>query len=361
MSSKIISLLALLLWCLTPAWAADHQVSVGVGGLMFSPMSLTINAGDTVTFVSNTSTPHNVHSAASDSQQFDCAKGCTGDGKGGNGAVAAGPWSATVAFPNAGTFGYQCDLHVSSGMTGVITVQAAAPAADFGLSAQASSVSVVQGASVDNTITISPLNGFTGSPALTASGLPSGASTTFRSSSATSSVVTLATSAATPVGTSTVTVTGTAGSLTHTATFNLAVGAATPPPPAFSIQPGTTGLWYNTTQSGQGFDIEVIDSTSMLAVWYVFDAAGNPLWLTAIGNYSGDTATLDVHSAAGGFFPPNFDQTKITRPHWGSFNFTFSDCNHGNVTWTPDAGLAGFSAGSLPITRLTLPSGLSCP
>ncbi len=84
MCTKIASFLTLLLFvCAVPAWAVDHPVAVGPNGeLMFSPMTLTINAGDTVTFTNNNNDiPHNVHSAATDSMQFECAHGCNGDGK----------------------------------------------------------------------------------------------------------------------------------------------------------------------------------------------------------------------------------------------------------------------------------------
>ncbi len=261
-----------------------------------------------------------------------------------------------MTFPSAGTFNYQCDEHVSFGMTGTITVQGAAATPDFSLAAQSGSLSVAQGATATDTISITPVNGFTGSVTFAASGLPSGVTASFGSASSTGSTLTLTADSTAAAGTSTVTVTGTSGSLTHSVSVNLTVTAATA---AFSITRGISGLWYNAAQSGQGFDIQVLDGTNIIAVWYVFDANGNNFWLTAQGTYSGNSATLNVTQTSGGDFPPNFDQSKITHTPWGTFNLSFTDCNTGNAVWTPT--VSGFTSGSLNIVRVTSIGGVSCP
>ncbi|WP_332024482.1 plastocyanin/azurin family copper-binding protein [Rudaea sp.] len=140
----------------------------------------------------------------------------------------------------------------------------------------------------------------------------------------------------------------------------ITVNAATPPPPTFAITPGLTGTWYNNTQSGQGFNVEVLANNLIGAFWYVFDDTGHNLFLIGVGNYSGNTATFNVAETTGGFFPPAFDSTKITRPPWGTLSFTFTDCNNGTVTWTP-IDTTHFSGGTLAITRLTSVGGLACP
>ena len=106
------------------ASASDHQVTVGGSNDMFSPATLTINAGDTVTFT-EVSGSHNV---VSDTGIFRCANGCDGDGKGGSGNVAGNNWSVTIPFATAGTFGYYCEAHGSPGvgMHGTIRVNAVA-------------------------------------------------------------------------------------------------------------------------------------------------------------------------------------------------------------------------------------------
>jgi len=43
---------------------------------------------------------------------------------------------------------------------------------------------------------------------------------------------------------------------------------------------------------------------------------------------------------------------------WGTLTFTFTDCNHGTVNFD---SMIGYGTGSMNLTRLTLPAGLSCP
>ncbi|HEX5755336.1 MAG TPA: plastocyanin/azurin family copper-binding protein, partial [Arenimonas sp.] len=107
------------------ARAADHQVTARSSNT-FSPASLTIDVGDTVTFV-NGGGIHNVVSDPGAVTQFRCANGCDSDG--GNGDPSGASWSATVAFDTAGTVGYSCELHGApgSGMFGTITVVGAPP------------------------------------------------------------------------------------------------------------------------------------------------------------------------------------------------------------------------------------------
>jgi plastocyanin len=124
-----VRLAALLLGlCSGAALAANHTVTAR-SDLTFSPSSLTITAGDTVTF-KNGGGFHNVASDPGSVTSFRCANGC--DGAGGNGNLSSAAWSATVAFPTAGTVGYFCEAHGSSGgvgMSGTITIQGAPVAA----------------------------------------------------------------------------------------------------------------------------------------------------------------------------------------------------------------------------------------
>jgi hypothetical protein len=44
---------------------------------------------------------------------------------------------------------------------------------------------------------------------------------------------------------------------------------------------------------------------------------------------------------------------------WGTLTFTFTDCNSGRVDFT--STVPGYGNGSMNLTRLTLPDGLTCP
>ena len=92
-----------------PAQAASHSVSAV--DFQFSPATLTINVGDSVTWTNNASqTPH---TATADGGSFD------------SGNLDPGQ-SYTHTFSSAGTFAYHCQYHQSQGMVGTIVVQAGA-------------------------------------------------------------------------------------------------------------------------------------------------------------------------------------------------------------------------------------------
>ena len=92
-----------------PAWSAEIQMGKD-GMLVFAPCELTINVGDTVTFVNNELPPHNVMFAGHDElSHIDLA-------------FAPGE-SWDVTFEKAGDYEFQCDPHAGAGMKGVIHVQ----------------------------------------------------------------------------------------------------------------------------------------------------------------------------------------------------------------------------------------------
>ncbi len=109
------------------------------------------------------------------------------------------------------------------------TFKAAGASGDFSISASPSSATVTAGSSVNYTVTVSPLNGFSSAVTLACSGLPSGASCTFNPASVTphsnpaTSTLTISAAAGTVVNTYNVTITGTSGSLSHNTSVSLTV------------------------------------------------------------------------------------------------------------------------------------------
>jgi plastocyanin len=121
----VLALASLL--CTFDACAKQWYVQSGGAQVAFSPQFLTIQAGDTVTFL-NLGGYHNV---VADDGSFRCAHGCDDDGQGGSGNASDSFWLATVPFPKAGTVGYFCEPHGApgAGMYGTIEVVAAPPPA----------------------------------------------------------------------------------------------------------------------------------------------------------------------------------------------------------------------------------------
>jgi hypothetical protein len=112
--------------------------------------------------------------------------------------------------------------------TTAVSLTVAVPVSpNFSLAATSTSVSVTQGGSGTDGITVTPSGGFSGSVALSASGLPSGVTAVFSPASTTgTSTLTLAASNSAATGAATVTITGTSGTLQHSTTVTLTVNPA---------------------------------------------------------------------------------------------------------------------------------------
>ncbi len=157
----------------------------------------------------------------------------------------------------------------------------------FALTPSASSLSVTQGSSATDTISIIDVSPFSNSVTLSASGLPSGVTAAFGANPATgSSLVTFAASSSATPGTSTVTVTGASGAITETTTLALTVAAKTPP--GFTLAPSAS-----TLSIAQGSS-----ATDTITVADVGGFTGN-VALTASGLPSGVTAAFATNPTTG--------------------------------------------------------------
>ena len=93
----------------TQAYAAEIQMGSG-GMLVFEPCELTVDVGETVTFVNNELPPHNVMFVDNPELSHSDLAFSPGD-------------SFDVTFEKAGDYALQCDPHACAGMKGVIHVQ----------------------------------------------------------------------------------------------------------------------------------------------------------------------------------------------------------------------------------------------
>ncbi len=100
-------------------------------------------------------------------------------------------------------------------------------------------------------------------------------------------------------------------------------------------------LWWATggVESGWGVNLTQ-QGTTIFATWFTYDAAGNPLWLSATaaqtgpGVYSGAL----VRTSGPAFNAVPFDPTKVTRTTVGTATFTFTDGNDGMFAYSVDLG-----------------------
>lgn len=129
----------------------------------------------------------------------------------------------------------------------------------------------------------------------------------------------------------------------------------------FEINQGISDAWFNSAMPGQGFFIIVFPEIGKIFMgWFTYDTQRPPAnvqailgdpghrWLTALGDFGGNTAVLDIEFTEGGVFnmvPPQTSQTTE-----GTITLEFFDCVTGLVHFEiPSLGLSG----TVPIERLT--------
>ena len=256
-----------------------------------------------------------------------------------NGSLTGNAWNTvTVTVPaNAvSPFHYlNLQFNASATWTGTCYLDSVswnAPAPDFSLSANPTSLIVKGGTNGASAMTVTELNGLNGCYTLTAGNLPAGVTATFGANPIIAGAKTLTFTAANtvPSGTSNVTVTATCGLLSHTATIALTLAGRTPPvlaaipnrtvnvgqtvaftasatdtnqpPPTltFALTAGATNATLNTNsgafsfrplvtqaKSTNYFALTVADnSTPPLTATQSFSVIVNPLSAPGIGSFS---------------------------------------------------------------------------
>jgi endoglucanase len=154
----------------------------------------------------------------------------------------------------------------------------------FTLTPSSSSLSIAQGASVTDTITVADNGGFTGSVMLAASGLPTGVTASFGTNPTTgTSVVTFAASSTAVSGTSTITITGTSGTLTASTTITLSM----------------SGCEAGPVISLSASSLTIVQGASATDTVSANDTCGSSLTLAASGLPSGVTATFGTNPTSG--------------------------------------------------------------
>jgi plastocyanin len=141
------SLLTLAALAAAPAWSANVDVMVGGSGFSFTPATVNIHAGDTVTW-RNAGGFHNVQA---DDGSFASAQ-------------SSSDWTFSHTYTTAGTFGYHCQIHGGPGvgMFGTVNVDVSAPSPQPG-ELKFSQASFSAGEAVGQaTLTVQRVNGSDG-------------------------------------------------------------------------------------------------------------------------------------------------------------------------------------------------------
>jgi uncharacterized membrane protein len=167
----------------------------------------------------------------------------------------------------------------------------------FTVAASSSSLTLAQGASMTDTITVANQGGFTGSATLAATGLPAGVTATFDTNPTSgTSVLTLAASAtATVAGPVNVTITGVSGASMASTVIALTIT----PPPSFTINPASTSV--SVTQGSSATDVLTVTAGAQMPGAVTFSVSGLPAGVT--GSFSpnptsGGSSTLTLTASS---------------------------------------------------------------
>ncbi len=244
--------------------AAPTTTQVSATPYVFTLSSVTINAGDTVTWTNNSTVASGIpHTSTSDTGVWD------------SGTLNPGQ-SFSHTFAAAGTFPYHCDFHQNIGMVGTITVNAA-PVPPAITSALSASGTVGSPFSYQIIATNAPTS-------YAASGLPAGLAIN-TSTGLISGTPTVAAAAAA------VTISATNGAGTTPATLTLTISAAVAGAPVITSAANAIGM------VGVAFSYSIIASNAPT----VYAASGLPPGLsvnTATGVISGTPTLIGVSNAA---------------------------------------------------------------
>jgi len=128
----------------------------------------------------------------------------------------------------------------------------------------------------------------------------------------------------------------------------------------FAINTGLNDAWFNPQTPGQGFFIIVLPQLRQIFMaWFTYDTERPPAdvtaflqepghrWMTAQGEYDGNSAVLTVFVTSGGVFNSAVPAPMTTAD--GEILLEFTDCNSGTVTFDiPSLDLQGV----VPIERV---------
>jgi plastocyanin len=350
---------------------------VTVGDNFFSPSQLTINVGDTVRWVNAAGgNQHNVRSMSSAWTPSQTSSSFTFE----------------VIFNQAGTFNYECTIH--SGMTGTITVQGTASAAEVELlsvsvlnagSALRSQAQASGDSGTSKTQAFVPGDPVNIEAAIRNNGNASSGGFEITYYASTNSVIDTNDTAlgifavanlaagATRSQQNQVSIPGNLAAGQYfigailsfndsNANNNVAVdNFSVTVSGAFLINAGLNDVWATPGKNGAGILFATFpDINVMFSAWFTYDSVPPPngatavlgepdqRWLTMQGNFSGDTATLQIFESSGGVFDSANPQPGAAVAI-GTMTIVFHDCGSATASYSiPGLGLMN----TIPLVRI---------
>ena len=126
-----------------------------------------------------------------------------------------------------------------------------------------------------------------------------------------------------------------------------------------NVDAAFTGLWFDSTRSGEGWHITMIDERRAFVTWFTYAETGNvQAWLVGNGEWvDGELAVPELVSTRGPSFGPGFDPDAVVRESWGSARFYLTECGRGGMAYSSRGGDV---RGVLGVERLTSSPGVDC-
>jgi len=229
------------------------------------------------------------------------------------------------------------------------------PPLGFNLSASSSSLTIAQGSSVTDTITVTPQTGFTGTVTLSAPNLPVGLTASFATNPTTAaSVLSMTANASIPPGSYLVILAGTSGAVTITTPIALTIA----PVQISAPQPGNFGGVNVGTASPVTSLIFTFDTAGSLGASAVMTQGAAGLDFADAGS---DTCTPNTEYAAGATCTVNVTFTpRFAGPRYGAVELLDNDGNLFVAANVQGTGV-GPQVNFLPGVPSALASGLSNP
>jgi hypothetical protein len=122
------------------------------------------------------------------------------------------------------------------------------------------------------------------------------------------------------------------------------------------IDSGYSGTWYDPEHNGEGFIVEVLNSSTALVYWFTYHADGSQRWLIGAGEVKENRVEveefIDTH---GGRFSSTGNPKNVVRTDRGRVAITFNSCDEAMANYSIDE-----LGGNLPLQRLTSVHGHGC-
>jgi hypothetical protein len=121
-----------------------------------------------------------------------------------------------------------------------------------------------------------------------------------------------------------------------------------------------SGAWFDPAHNGEGWNVEELPDGRAQVYWFTYDGNGEQAWTIGVAPAvsANRVVVADNFRPVGTRFGAAFNAAQVQATPWGRLELELSTCLAGVARY--ESALAGFGAGTLAPTRLTVPAGAVC-